>query len=60
MSHEKGLIIRGGGGLGTDHDHDTLEFTPFLMVKKVVDHDHDNRQPGKLEFAISMFKHGQF
>ena len=26
---------------GTDHDHDTLEFTPWSMVKKN-DHDHDN------------------
>ena len=25
----------GGGELGTDYDHDTLEFTPWSMVKKL-------------------------
>ena len=29
------VILMKGEGQGTDHDHDTLEFTPWSMVKKV-------------------------
>ena len=35
------ILIRRGGGYATehDHDHDTLEFDPWSMVKKF-DHGH--------------------
>ena len=36
-------LFRGGGGKGTDHDHDTLEFDPWSMVKKF---DHGHCHPG--------------
>ena len=34
--------VMGGGG-GTDHDHDSLEFDSWSMVKKF---DHGHRHPG--------------
>ena len=38
------ILIRGGGkALATDHDHDTLEFDPWSMVKKF---DHGHLHPG--------------
>ena len=37
--------------VGTDHDHDTLEFDPWSMVKKF---DHDHWHPG-----ISSMVNGQ-